>query len=201
MIINRCLSISFLTIIFISFAGCSSKLEEIKYVFIGDSIIAGRDIEYYFPYLNIENLGIDGAKIRDLDFNFWSSDLKQTALISLVGTNDIAALKESTLSSISLGEIVSSYKLGILKSNASKIIVISILPRNGANAEIINQQRIKVNEELNNMTKDIPHVIFLDVFNNFIGQDGQLDMNYSADGIHLNSYDYELLSAKLSAIL
>lgn len=201
MIINRCTYISILTLIFTSFSGCSSKSEDNRYIFIGDSIVAGWDIEYYFPYLDVENLGTDGAKVSDLDFNFWSSDLKQTTLISLIGTNDIAALKGFTLSTFTLSEIVSSYRTTILKSNAINFIVISILPRNGTNASLINQQIIKVNEELKNMTKDIPHAIFLDVFNNFTGSDGQLDMNYSVDGVHLNVFGYELLSAKLSAIL
>lgn len=201
MIINRFFSISILAIIFISFSGCSSKFEENKYVFIGDSIVAGWDLEYYFPYLDVANLGKNGAITSDMGFISWSPEMKQTIVISLIGTNDIDAFKESTLSTDTLNEIVSSYKQAILKSYATNFIVISILPRNGANAVFMNQQIITLNEKLKNMTKEISNTIFLDVYNYFIGPDGKLDMDYTVDGIHLNIYGYELLSAKLSAVL
>lgn len=201
MIINRCFSISILTVIFISISGCSSKFEDNKYIFIGDSIVAGWDLEYYFPYLDVVNRGKNGAITSDLESISWSPEMKQTVVISLIGTNDIAYFKGSILSTDTLNEIVSSYKQAILKSFATNFIVISILPRNGTNAAIMNQQIMKLNEKLKNMTKEIPNVVFLDIFNYFIGTDGQLDVNFTVDGIHLNIYGYELLSAKLSEIL
>jgi len=201
MIINRCFTINIITLIFISFSGCSSKFEENKYVFIGDSIVAGWDLEYNFPYLDVVNLGKNGATISDSDYISSCLDMKQTVVISLIGTNDIATYKGITLSEDSLNEIVSLYRLHIINSSAINFIVISILPRSGTNAVRMNVQIKKLNEKLKNMTKEIPNVVFLDVFNYFIGPDGFLDINYTVDGIHLNIYGYELLSAKLSTIL
>jgi len=65
----------------------------------------------------------------------------------------------------------------------------------------MNLQIIEVNTQLKEMTNDIPNAVFLDVYHYFTDKNGLLDDNYSADGVHLNSFGYDLLSAKLSAVL
>lgn len=202
MMSNRFLSNSiFYSLLFIITSGCSTTINDKNIVFIGDSIVSGWDVECYFPYLIVNNNGLFGAKIKDICVGNYSNKLNNSDIVILAGTNDIAGYKYKKLPVNFYDSITAIYKNKILSFGASRTIIISVLPRSDTGSEVMNGQIVYLNTKLLQMTKEVPNIIFLDVFSDFTDKNGLLNFNYSADGVHINSFGYELLSSKLSSIL
>lgn len=198
---NRYLLNNFFFILIFILTGCGSAFNEKKVLFVGDSLIAGWDIESYFPYLNFTNKGVYGEKVNDISVVVSGVDSLNTTLVVLVGTNDISMNKANILNPIFFDNLVSQYKQIIMHSRSNHTVVISVLPRRDAGSELMNKGIMEFNQRLSKMVKEIPGTIFFDVYSKFTDRNGLLDNNYSADGVHINSYGYELLSSELSRFL
>ena len=182
-------------------SACTSSVENRSVLFIGDSLVAGWDVEYSFSYLNTINRGIYGAKINDINTDILQSLAVKSTVVMLIGTNDITKYKDTVLPADFYSNCISTYKQKIQNLHASKVIVLSVLPRRDTGAAILNRQIIELNRQLSEMTKTLPNCVFLDVYSFLTDKTGLLDTNYSVDGVHINIYGYQLLSAKLSAVL
>jgi len=95
--LNRCLLNSIFAVLFLFLTGCSAALEKNIVIFIGDSLVAGWDVEYYFPYLDISNLGVYGAKVNEIKINAFPDDISKSTVVSLIGTNDIGTYNGNEL--------------------------------------------------------------------------------------------------------
>lgn len=201
MMLKVCFSNSLLFLAFFVVSGCDTSYTEKKIIFIGDSLVAGWDIEYYFPFFNLTNKGVDGATISDINVEINPAYSPKSTLIVLVGTNDIARNTDKISNSEFYDNIVSELKNKILNSHTSHTVIISILPRSDFNAKLINIGIIELNSRLSNLVNEIPNAVFLNVYSLFSDRNGLLNINYSADGVHINSFGYALLSSKLSSFL
>ena len=199
--LSRFLSTSILTLTFFLFSACNTSPDTKKVLFIGDSLVAGWDIESDFSYLNTINRGIYGAKINDINTDALQSESQKSTVVMLIGTNDISSYQNSALPIDFYSNCISTYKQKIQNLHASNVIVMSVLPRRDTGAAILNRQITELNRQLSEMTKTLPNCIFLDVYSFLTDKAGLLDTNYSVDGVHINIYGYQLLSAKLSAVL
>lgn len=158
-------------------------------IFLGNSITANCDWSEFFGNPNIKNRGIGGdviiGIIDRLDEVIESNPKK---IFLMIGINELGG-KNPTRQTLMNYE-----KLIILireKSPNTKLYVQSILPTSnsdhGRNSDVI----IIINKGLENLTKKY-NCIYINLFDLFKTEKNKLDINYTFDGVHLNSNGYLL---------
>ncbi len=165
-------------------------------LFLGDSHVFGWDIEYYFPYINYQKIGIGGARISDL-IEYTKDDYKTAVIIA--GTNDVVSYF-NTKSDGYKQEFLQDYWSSIKNLDPAKVIVVSIFPMIEQNSKQgINEIIDEFNNMLKNMVDTTSNTLYLDVNTSLQSEDGQLDCSYAdTKGVHLNNLGYELLSKLVS---
>lgn len=169
-------------------------------VFFGDSHMQYFDIHAYFEQENIYNCGCEGAT-SDLLFHlrpYAVTDYDPEKVIIMIGCNDLS--DEWQFDKLEIAFNV--YRLiEILRrfSPAIDVCVISPLPID----ESVAKTRLRDNHQLRILGKEIGNNVkefigchFVDVFDDFL-LDGNLNPEYSVDGIHLNKKGYDILAEKI----
>lgn len=165
-------------------AACTTEEEQIT-IFAGDSLIRNWDVERYFPYLKTENRGVDGCTLEQC-FSQVKSD-ENTSVVLLIGTNNLThEIKD-------VEPLVEEYIQLVESFQVQRIFCISILPKNDFPNEVINQMNKRLEEEL----QSHKNVIFVNVYNDFYWN-GEINPEYTLDGVHLSAKGYELLTYHLS---
>ena len=170
---------------------------------LGDSITEMYDLnEFYGEDKLIVNSGISGNR-ADAILN----DLKARAYIYnpskvflLIGINDILwdeasedYVYEKTI------EIVEHVKE---KLPNTKIYIESIYPINSEmnnHFDTVDIDRVKstivgVNDKLKTYSKDNPDIKYIDLYNELLGDNDELNMTYSDDGLHPNEEGYKIIT-------
>ena len=184
-----------------------NPLKEPDILFIGDSIIE------YYPLQELlltdqymVNRGIRGYKTdllrENLDAHIFGQAVDKIFL--LIGTNDIG--KEMPLletidnMSIILQEMVRLLPLAQIK-------LVSVLPVNEGESYkgkvyIRTNQKIQaLNLAYRELAQGMMNVEFINDFDSFLGEDGQLKPAYTTDGLHLSVAGYRILAQALQEIL
>jgi len=171
----------------------SCERQEESLLFIGDSLIYEWDILRSFPSSNVVNLGVPGAQIGDIQT--WNIDSRGKTIVLLIGTNNLPHLNlEEPFSNNFTNSFVNSYLDVIQTFNANKIIAISILPRHkDMESKLYNKEIEKINEQLANALSFDSHIVFLNAYDLFL-KEGDINLVYFKDGLHLNHLGYELLT-------
>lgn len=175
----------------LSLVSCTDTDEEC-FAFIGDSLVANWDTEYYFPMFCTENDGKDGATITDISNSSFFKENK--TVILLVGTNDLGVIGENMDEKVD--SLVQRYISMVGSIIANRIIAISILPRSDMDNATIKRINGLLQKELNKFSS----IYFLDVFDDFMEND-TLNPEYTSDKLHLNEKGYELLSQELKKVI
>lgn len=162
-------------------------MKEKKILLLGDSITASFDTRKLLPEFNITNKAISGNYCAHL-----LKRLKRDLLASnpdiifiLIGTNDIARGDKDTEISLNIRKILAISSQSV---QAKNIFITSILPTR--ENELRPNERIR---ELNLKLKyiaDEMKVIFLNLLPLFLDETGQLKMDLTDDGLHLNEKAY-----------
>lgn len=170
---------------------------------LGDSITEMYDLnEFYGEDKLIVNSGISGNR-ADAILN----DLKARAYIYnpskvflLIGINDILwdeasedYVYEKTI------EIVEHVKE---KLPNTKIYIESIYPINSEmnnHFDTVDIDRVKstivgVNDKLKTYSKENPDIKYIDLYNELLGDNDELNMTYSDDGLHPNEEGYKIIT-------
>lgn len=169
--------------------GCSHNNSK-KVIFIGDSLVRNWDTERYIPFIDSENLGVDGYTIADCS-NIKIND-KEATVVLLVGTNDLTKSDKTDYAE----EFANKYMKLVESFTCKRIVCISILPKDGFKYEIIND----INKCIESELKEQKNSTFLNIAEDFL-YNGGINPEYTVDGLHLNSKGYALLSSELSKIL
>ena len=185
------------------------ELETIKdgytnYLFLGDSITEYYDLEKYFPGMPVVNSGIAGDTTEDIldDMKERVYDYNPSKVFVLIGTNDLRDDK-------SVEEVVENIKKIIeeIKQNKKvvEIYLESIYPVNkGINKSVVG---LRDNDDINEINKQIEEyaknegVTFLNTHELLIDDDGLLNEDYTADGLHLNDEGYEVVTEEIMEYL
>lgn len=165
---------------------CENDLDK-AYYFIGDSIIARWPLDETLPSQLVHNYGKSGAGIDYL--NDFSGQFFNKDVVVMIGTNDIRMLNNEVIDSYA-----DTYMQTISSLTDKKIYLFSILPRqfNNDNADI-NEKISLLNSKIKGLLSNYPKVVYIDVYDEFI--DGEhINYQYYSDGLHLNTYGYEILS-------
>ena len=163
-------------------------VKEPAIIFIGDSIVE------YFPLHELlqspkilVNRGIRGYKtdllLENLDAHLFGQALDKVFL--LIGTNDIGKEmpQTETLANLEavIQEISRDYPL-------AQIQLLSVLP--------VNEQ-----EQYKDLASIYTNVHFIDLYDNFLDEGGQLREDFTTDGLHLTIAGYAMLSKALQPYL
>lgn len=174
-----------------------------NYVFVGDSIFEGYDLEKYFKDMPVINSGISGHKTTDILNNMNNRIYKYnpSKVILMIGTNDFSSISnEDTVKNI--GKIIDG-----IKANRpyAEIYVQSIYPVN----KNVNSDAAygRSNDDINTMNKGIKdtckekEVNYMNIHDLLIDENGNLKSEYTYDGLHITKEGYKVITEEVMKVL
>lgn len=175
-----------------------------NYLFVGDSITARYDLDKYYNGMPVVNSGVSSNKTTDIlnDMNNRIYKYNPSKVILLIGTNDYSSLSNSdTVKNI--GKIIDG-----IKDNReyAEIYVQSIYPVNkeindGVSVKDRNNKDIsEMNSNIKKLCKE-KSVNYINMYDLLVDEDGNLDDDYTKDGLHLDSDGYEVVTEEIMKIL
>ena len=177
-----------------------NKAIDDNYVFLGDSITEGYDLEEFFPDKPVINSGVSGYRAKDLLSRLDNMVYRYnpSKVFLLIGTNDIAIGKDKDYIIERIGKIIDEIKLN---RKYTEIYVESIYPINS------NKIKNRSNDFINELNNEIQllckekEVKYINVHKLLLDENGELSENYSDDGLHLTYEGYEVVTEKLEKYL
>ena len=162
---------------------------------IGNSIIASADWPDLLNNINAVNLGSPGITTLDAVMNVEKllPENPKSAFIML-GVNDIKVKAPWEVVYQNFYNLIYTFKS---LSPKTKIFIISVLPTNYLNFnkyDIDNSEIINLNKSLKNMSNKY-NLNFINCYEDFLNQNGDLDENLTYDGLHLNQKGYAKLAS------
>lgn len=183
------------------------SVKEPDIIFIGDSIVE------YYPLQELLqtnkvliNRGIRGYKtdllLDNLDAHLFGSALDKVFI--LIGTNDIGKEmpQSETMENLEgvIQKISREYPL-------AQIQLLSVLPVNEGE-EYKGTVYLRTNEKIQDLNRAYQglasiytNVQFIDLYETLLDETGQLDQEFTTDGLHLTIAGYALLSSELDKYL
>ncbi len=169
-------------------------------VFTGSStIFMWKDIESYFPGLNVINNGFGGSHFSDLLFFYDKLIIKHNPDLLFIyeGDNDIAYNKK-------VPDIVKTAKTIIKKAVKdlpdSKIIIISAKP--SIAREHLKNDYISLNKRLEKLCRRYPSAEFADIWSAMTDDQGNLFRDiFLDDGLHMNKKGYQIWAEALAGFI
>jgi lysophospholipase L1-like esterase len=174
-------------------------------VFVGDSITQEFQIHEFFPNQVMYNRGIGGDTTQGLLTRLEESvyGLKPKVVVLQMGTNDFPVLKLSPDQSIKNFHLIIEQILTVQPT--IKVVLVSIYPIHeptlNFNRKIEDYRTNARLRVINTGLKEIPGVQFVNVFDLLLDAQGQLNMNFSRDGLHLNAKGYEVVAAAIAPVI
>lgn len=181
------------------------KVVDNNYLFLGDSITEQYDLKEYYEDYPVVNSGVSGDFSSSIVENMKKRvyDYNPSKVFLLIGINDLRNGKD-------VSEIVSNTKeiIELIKENRpySEIYLESIYPINKTDDDKIsdsvrdiefdNEKIIEVNDLLKDLAKD-EKITYVDLYNKLIDDDGNLNISYTKDGLHISSEGYECITKEL----
>lgn len=172
---------------------CSDHDDVQELTFIGDSHVERWDLTGSFPSYICHNYGLSGSGLDYLLTQQSKTEGKNVVVVT--GRNDILQITEENIQTY-----VERYVQTLSSLSAKRLFVYCIFPctleQIGSKAsdakmvELLNE-RIKHEIALQGL-----QATYIDVYDDLL-YDGELNRQYSADGLHLNAYGYQILSFKL----
>ena len=181
------------------------KVVDNNYLFLGDSITEQYDLKEYYEDYPVVNSGVSGdytsSIVKDMKKRVY--DYNPSKVFLLIGINDLRKGND-------VSEIVSNTKeiIELIKENRpySEIYLESIYPINKTdddkisdsvkNIKFDNEKIIEVNDLLKDLAKD-EKITYVDLYNKLIDDDGNLNVSYTKDGLHISSEGYECITKEL----
>lgn len=166
--------------------------------FLGDSITEGYNVYEYFSDLLVYNRGISGdttvGLLNRLDESVFK--LNPSKVVVLIGTNDYQALNATNLDILErITLIVKTIKE---KLPNTKIFIQSVYPVNNTLDKdmvgIRNNETIKL---LNESLSKLDGITFINLYDKLI-KDGNLNKEYTKEGLHINPKGYNLITKILT---
>lgn len=172
---------------FIILTSCSKEDLNQELFFLGDSHIERWDLQKYFPTYITVNKGVSGSGINRL--NSMNGLFKGKIIIIIVGINDLSYITNEN-------EYISYYVNTIKALDADRIFLFSIFPTRTYD----NDKILRLNNKIKLAINPYTSIQYIDVFHELI-KNNKLNIQYTHDGLHLNSWGYDIISNKLKEIL
>jgi len=177
-----------------------NHINQVDYLFIGDSHIQYFNVKSYFSDGNIINYGIAGDTTEGVLKRLPDSQSKKKikdGVLFMVGYNDLKYKDVQTIISNHRKMLVTASKQ--LDIPFSKIVLQSLFPVSRERV-YVNDSIIRINQAAKVLCAELG-CIFLDVYANFTDPRGGLRSLYSKDGVHLNQAGYDAWASLLKQSL
>lgn len=153
-------------------------------VFLGDSITEGGRWNEMFPDHAVRNRGIGGDRTNEILARLDHILVGPPSMIFInIGTNDLSE-------NVGVDTILENYRLILDRTMAAlpdtKVYVQSLFPRAASDrnrVEALNAGIRSISEERG--------MIYLDLYPNFLGEDGAIKDALTYDGLHLSGAGYQ----------
>ena len=200
-----------LVIIFLSLALIDTRLninnnhttievanEKKKIVFAGDSITDRYDLNKFYIYEDklIINSGISGYKTTNMisRFNNLIEQYNADKLFLMIGTNDLGTGVDKNVALDNIKTIITMTK----KTNPNiKIYYETIYPINrskrGKKEKRFNEDIQYINMKMEEYCKN-NNITYIDVYSSLIDSNGNLNEEYTMDGLHLTDAGYDVVT-------
>ena len=164
-------------------------------VFLGDSITKIYDLEKYYPDNHVVNSGISGNVTIDIldDMNERVYKYNPSKVFLLIGTNQI---EKDDIKDIA-NDISEICDLIYENRPLAKVYVESIYPINSnvgkVTGERDNEKISEVNELIeSNSSKH--HYGYINLYDDLLDNEGNLNSDYTYDGLHINDKGFEKIT-------
>lgn len=176
------------------------------YVFLGDSITQGYNVYEYFSDMLVYNRGIGGDTTSGVLKRLKESvyDLNPKKVILLIGTNDYTMLN-ATAEDVckNLEKIIDHIRNNLPDV---EILLQSIYPISQMNSPKIDklsvgQRTNEVIDQTNEMLKNLKGVTYIDIASQLKDNQGNLKLDYTVEGLHINEQGYSKITEILNSYL
>ena len=168
-----------------------------NFVFLGDSITEYYPLQELFDGLPVVNSGVAGYTTEDI-LNVLDTKVpiyNPTKVFILIGTNDIQQEKTSDEIVKNIEKIVDM----ILKKRPHvRIYIESIYPINNTDNEKISHGMVgkRTNDKIKEINKKLKEYCknndytYIDMYSELVDKDGNLDLKYTTEGLHISDLGY-----------
>lgn len=178
----------------------SLKVDD-NYLFLGDSITSLYNLEKYYPNMPVVNSGVSGNKTYDIlnDMNNRVYKYNPSKIFLLIGTNQLDKDSSKEVYN-SIKEIIENIEEN---RKYAKIYVESIYPVNGeiknSRAKFRRNDKIReINKLLKQYSADNNDVTYIDLYSKLIDDNGNLNTDFTNDGLHINEKGYKIVTDVLN---
>lgn len=168
-----------------------------NFVLLGDSITEWYPIDEFYDDLPVVNSGVAGYKTKDILDNLKKMVFiyNPTKVFLLIGTNDIKEDPNEKEVVSNIQKIISEIQR--LRPKA-KVYLQSIYPVNNGDDEKVNKNTVgdRSNDVIKSINKKLEKhyrntdVTYIDVYSELANKEGNLDLKYTEDGLHLSNLGY-----------
>lgn len=174
-----------------------------NYLFLGDSLTDYFYLESYFPNQPVVNSGIAGnttdqilasMKTRVYDYN-------PSKIFLLIGTNDLRDGKSQEAVVQNIEKIIEEIQIN---RKQAEIFVESLYP---VNASVSSAVGIRSNETIQNINAQLQEycnekdLTYIDLYAKLQDEQGNLQTQYTVDGLHLSDMGYQVVAEVLQEYL
>lgn len=166
-----------------------SSISNIDKVFIGDSISDYGEFQEYFPSEVVMNRGIRNDRAEGVLNRIQEIvDRNPKEAYLMIGVNDIRYGTDAEVFKSNVEKIVDSFE-----GKDTRLFIESILPVNNRlfGNEVTNDKVKRFNIILQQIADD-KGIEYIDLHSSFTDKNGQLDKQFTGDGLHLNGKGYEV---------
>jgi lysophospholipase L1-like esterase len=171
-----------------------SAIKRTDTVFLGDSLTAGFDLEFFFGIKGLHNRGLSGDTTFDVLYRLEEIVQAHPArLFLMIGINDLFNGEDEVVIYQNILKILDSFRE---RSPGTELFLQSILPVNETvlfSDESINLWIFSLNDSLKKYCKN-NQIDFIDLYPHFLNDKGEMDRQYTYDGVHLSTEGYNLWS-------
>jgi lysophospholipase L1-like esterase len=161
-------------------------------VFLGDSLTEGFDLEHYFRVKNIRNRGLSGDTTYQVRYRLDEIvKARPKKLFLMIGINDFFQGTDQITILRHIAAIIAEFQQ---QSPDTELIIQSILPVNEAvllSDDNINIFIFSLNDGLRLICREF-QINFVDIYADFLNDEGEMDKQYTYDGVHLSEAGYDL---------
>ena len=152
-------------------------------VFLGDSLTEAGRWDQYFPDLEVVNAGRAGDTTADVQDRLDAViEQRPSVVVLMVGTNDFGL--RATVEQVVRGTENILWTLHHELPD-TRVVVVSVLPRERERAEWIRQVNIHVRQFAPSVKAE-----FVDLWPVFAEEDGELSPRFTSDRLHVNEDGY-----------
>ena len=199
-ILSCLISIIILLIIFFLYSNKRTSTIDDNFVFLGDSITNGYNLDEYYPGYPTVKSGVNGYKTQDIlnNMNKMVYIYNPSKVFLLIGINDIHSGKSKEYIINNIEKIIDNIKEN--RKNA-KIYVESIYPVNSKmRSNSKNDFTIEVNKAIKKLCKE-KNIVYINIHDLLTDNNGDLKKKYTTDGLHLSEDGYKVVTKEITKYL